>query len=334
MNTPKISVIVPVYNVERYLPKCIESILSQTFTDFELLLIDDGSTDGSGKICDAYAEKDSRIRVFHQENRGVSAARNLGIDEAAAEWICFVDSDDWVERTYLSDLYGDGLVQKESLVYQQVFVDYGMCQEPKNIQKGFPNIILYESFLEEQICEYKILDDFFVLAKMFSKDLIMKNGIRFCENITISEDVTFLRTCLQYVKEIHLRASFSYHYMKRDIITLSNKARSSEEWLRVSDAIMKANLGILDRFPRLDAEYVRKVFTLNGLLQLYYACINVNKDNYFSVFNYVRGKKHLFDEFFFSFNIEQRLFKSLFFMRWIPCYCKFLAIRIYMRNFR
>ena len=89
-----ISVIVPVYNTEQYLPRCIESILSQSFTDFELLLIDDGSTDGSGKICDAYAEKDNRIRVFHKENGGVSSARNMGLDEAKGEWVYFVDSDD------------------------------------------------------------------------------------------------------------------------------------------------------------------------------------------------------------------------------------------------
>ena len=81
----KISVIVPVYNTVHYLPRCIDSILSQSFTDFELLLIDDGSIDGSGQICDAYAEKDNRIRVFHKENGGVSSARNVGLDNAKGE---------------------------------------------------------------------------------------------------------------------------------------------------------------------------------------------------------------------------------------------------------
>ena len=97
----KISVIVPVYNTAQFLPRCIESILSQSFTDFELLLIDDGSTDGSGKICDAYAEKDNRIRVFHKENGGVSSARNLGLDNARGEWVTFVDSDDYVSPVIL-----------------------------------------------------------------------------------------------------------------------------------------------------------------------------------------------------------------------------------------
>ena len=78
---PEVSIIVPIYNTEKYLPRCIDSILGQTYKDFELLLIDDGSTDNSGKICDEYAEKDSRIRVFHKENGGVSSARNLGFDQ-------------------------------------------------------------------------------------------------------------------------------------------------------------------------------------------------------------------------------------------------------------
>lgn len=100
-----ISVIVPVYNVEPYLRQCIDSILAQTYTDFELILVDDGSPDNCGAICDEYAEKDNRIRVIHQKNGGVSAARNAGIDIATGEYISFVDSDDWVHPEYLAYLY-------------------------------------------------------------------------------------------------------------------------------------------------------------------------------------------------------------------------------------
>lgn len=100
-----ISVIVPVYNVEKYLPQCIDSILAQTYTDFELIIVDDGSTDRSGQICDEYKDKDSRVYVVHQENRGVSAARNVGIDMAKGEYIAFVDSDDYVSGEYLEKLY-------------------------------------------------------------------------------------------------------------------------------------------------------------------------------------------------------------------------------------
>ena len=101
---PKISVIVPVYKAEKYLHRCVDSILSQTFTDFELILVNDGSPDNCGAICDEYAQKDNRVRVFHKENGGVSSARNLGLDNAKGEWITFVDSDDWLKPGCLEQL--------------------------------------------------------------------------------------------------------------------------------------------------------------------------------------------------------------------------------------
>ena len=104
MTQPTISIIVPVYNSEKYLGACIDSILSQYFRDFELILVDDGSRDSSPHICDDYTQKDSRVKVIHKENGGVSAARNDGLDIAKGEYVTFIDSDDWVERDYLSTL--------------------------------------------------------------------------------------------------------------------------------------------------------------------------------------------------------------------------------------
>ncbi|MCR2822025.1 glycosyltransferase family 2 protein [Lederbergia panacisoli] len=102
---PIISIIVPVYNVQSYLPRCINSILDQTFSDFELLLINDGSTDNSGNICDEYSKKDSRIIVIHKENGGVSSARNVGIDAAKGEYLAFIDSDDFIHQKMYEILY-------------------------------------------------------------------------------------------------------------------------------------------------------------------------------------------------------------------------------------
>lgn len=99
-----VSIIIPVYNVEPYLCKCLDSILNQTYRNLEVLIIDDGSTDGSGEICDEY-RKDERVRVFHTENRGLSSARNLGLDEAHGDWVCFVDSDDWIELNAVEYLF-------------------------------------------------------------------------------------------------------------------------------------------------------------------------------------------------------------------------------------
>ena len=101
---PMISVIVPIYNVEKYLARCIDSILAQTFSDFELLLIDDGSTDDSRRIADGYAAKDARVRVCHRQNGGVTSARATGVKQSEGEWICFIDSDDYVDADYLKTL--------------------------------------------------------------------------------------------------------------------------------------------------------------------------------------------------------------------------------------
>ena len=105
----RISVIVPVYKVENYLHRCVDSILGQSFADFELILVDDGSPDNCGSICDAYAVKDSRIRVIHQENGGLSAARNAGIDwvfaHSDSQWLTFIDSDDWIHGSFLQILH-------------------------------------------------------------------------------------------------------------------------------------------------------------------------------------------------------------------------------------
>ncbi len=106
---PKISIIVPVYNVEAYLDRCVQSVLNQTFTDFELILVDDGSPDNCPAMCDEYVQKDTRVVVIHQENGGLSAARNVGIDWAFAnsdsEWLAFIDSDDWIHPQYLELMY-------------------------------------------------------------------------------------------------------------------------------------------------------------------------------------------------------------------------------------
>lgn len=105
MNNPLVSVVVPVYNVASYLEQCLDSVVNQTYKNLEIILVDDGSTDGSGAICDRYAEKDSRIQVIHKENGGLSSARNVGLERITGEWALFVDSDDWIELNTLELLF-------------------------------------------------------------------------------------------------------------------------------------------------------------------------------------------------------------------------------------
>lgn len=120
-----ISIIIPVYNIEKYIEKCLDSILDQTYEDFEVIIVDDGSTDSSGQICDSYARTDNRIKVIHIKNGGASKARNIGIEYSSGDWITFVDGDDYIESTMLAELHKE-LCEKNLDV---VFCDFRMVSE-------------------------------------------------------------------------------------------------------------------------------------------------------------------------------------------------------------
>lgn len=128
MSNISVSIIVPVYKAEAYLHRCLDSILAQTFTDWELLLVDDGSPDRSGVICDEYAAKDDRIRVFHKENGGVSSARQKGQDEAQGEYTIHADPDDWVEPTMLEELYKKAKADDADMVICDYYMNDGENQ--------------------------------------------------------------------------------------------------------------------------------------------------------------------------------------------------------------
>ena len=179
-----ISIIVPVYNTEKYLDRCIQSILSQTYTDFELLLINDGSTDSSGAICDKYAEQDSRVRVFHKENGGVSSARNVGLDNAKGEWVTFCDSDDWVENCWL-DTFVDNSENTDLVVqgFNNVGL-YNLYEFPLTSFSGDVKEALHLLF-ENKVVGYTFI-------KLFKRKFLEKYNIKFNETIKFREDEDFL----------------------------------------------------------------------------------------------------------------------------------------------
>lgn len=133
---PPVSIVVPVYNVSRYLPQCLESVLSQTYQNIEVLIVDDGSTDGSGSICDRFAERDPRIRVIHTDNRGLSAARNLGLESISGAFISFIDSDDWIEPNTVETLVKAALQTKADVVTMKACMEYvGKTSYPRVVKK-------------------------------------------------------------------------------------------------------------------------------------------------------------------------------------------------------
>lgn len=205
----KISVIVPVYNTEKYLRRCIDSILAQTYTDFELLLIDDGSTDASGVICDEYAKQDSRVRVFHKPNGGVSSARNLGLDNACGEWITFCDADDYVYPEWLQNYDIEG-VSDEDLINQgaksnaDIFRDTNLVSELSFSFDGSPSEFIEES-TQNGLFGY-------LWIKCFRKDIIEERQIRFDIDVGFQEDELFITEYLKHATNIKSVNKIGYYY--------------------------------------------------------------------------------------------------------------------------
>lgn len=203
-----ISVIIPVYNTERYIKRCLDSLLSQNQKDFELILVDDGSTDQSGTICDEYASRDSRIKVFHKNNGGVSSARNVGLDNVSGDWIAFVDADDYVDEDYLTipKMYEScDVVQKG---YRRVYEGKNKMSSLVSRPKGI-------------ISNQKDLDRFFVnyhtyalWNKLFKSTLL--KGCTFNTEISIGEDFLYFLNFYRKIERYAFTDIGCYYYLDRE----------------------------------------------------------------------------------------------------------------------
>lgn len=203
-----ISVIIPVYNAESTLNRCITSILKQDFQDYEILLIDDGSSDGSGAICEQFADFDERIRVFHKQNGGVSSARNLGLKNARGKWITFIDADDYIEP----DFFPAKIDETDSLVIVNfkttVSENYTEYLSPKKIsgEKNIKHFINENLHLDILRCPW---------SKFFSYEIITSNHIEFDERFFIGEDTLFVMSYLLFCNIIRISKKGLYRYYKR-----------------------------------------------------------------------------------------------------------------------
>lgn len=208
-SVPQISIIVPVYNAERWLRRCIDSILDQTHTDFELLLIDDGSTDASFTICEEYASFDCRIRVFHKFNGGASSARNLGLDNAQGLWITFCDADDYVYPEWLANFnLQEG--QNYDLLTQGMKTDkpfFGIEKLQK--ESGFDFSGTPINFLDEA-CEHYLLG--YNVIKAFRKKIIKDYDLKFNEKLWLREDEAFFLEYISHCKKIKSSKEAGYFY--------------------------------------------------------------------------------------------------------------------------
>lgn len=218
MSEAKISIIIPVYNVEKYIERCVESLLRQTFEDIEIILVNDGSKDNGGRLCDEMARKDARIKVFHQENQGVSVARNTGISNASADYIIFVDSDDFVAPTMCERLYKIITEKDCELVVCQAFETDSeeLISYPE--EKDLPAPVV----LDRDAGVFKManpLANYCVpWGKIYKKDLVLN-----CEypvGVPMAQDLHFVYSYFAYCKKIAFTEEKLYYYFAREDSTV------------------------------------------------------------------------------------------------------------------
>ena len=233
MDNPKISVIIPVYNVEPYLRRCLDSVIGQTYANLEILLVDDGSTDGSSVVCDEYREMDSRMLVIHKENGGVSSARNAGLETATGEWISFVDADDCIEPDLYEYLYG--LAEK----YGADVAQCAMCAEGKDTtevlfstQSGSD----YYGLSSESLVSFSNS----VCNKLYRTNSM--EGIRFGCDYPIGEDYLFNAEVIVRTERFVFGAEAKYRYMLWD-----DSASHAVPTLRALESIRRTSLLAVER---------------------------------------------------------------------------------------
>ena len=243
---PKISVIVPVYNANKYLTS-IGCILEQTYKNFELILVDDGSTDGSGEACDNYAKKDSRVKVIHKKNAGASEARNTGIEFSSEELITFIDADDSISHDYL-----ETLVHDYSNADNPDFVVQGMIQKwpdhntTFSIQDG-----IYDLSTDKgaKFFENVKLNDFSgPVCKLYRRSILNAHHIRFSHNIIYAEDFDFMLRYLMHCKMIVASSATNYFYMMHGG-SVSSKIYEFDKELSGLRQLYSSYNAIVDRFP-------------------------------------------------------------------------------------
>lgn len=229
----KFSIILPVYNAGQYLRNAVSSVLRQSYTEWELILVDDGSSDGSGTECDSYLEQDTRIRVIHQTNKGVSSARNAGLDIAEGEYILFLDSDDYFEENALC-LIAERMIGTDiDMIVFDYFVDVSGCSYRYSIAETSKEDVLYRDYIESKIMPGMLnLCDFseggvnvqpFIWNKVYKRKIIEEHGIRFNEELRKWEDKIFQLLYIKWTNSVLFLEGGLYHYVQADKERLSSK---------------------------------------------------------------------------------------------------------------
>lgn len=300
MKNPLISIIVPVYNAEQYLKECLDSICQQTFTDFELILINDGSTDASGRICDEFAWKDPRIRVFHEHNGGVSVARNIGLDNTKGEWIAFIDADDRLLPKALDHLYNATI----SIDVDIVLAGSNMLVDGKIIP-----YYVYKPLQSSEVLKY--IDQQALWGYLIRARVIHDNNIRFISGLAYSEDIVFLsEVAIKSRLILHIaECVYIYRCHNSSACAARDGVMRSGHQFHAAYALMKLADNELDNQKRK--------YLINKKKKLIYDGCNIFVSLSFSYANYLKYEK-LYLQFFngrFSLFLNTMIARATFLRR-------------------
>jgi len=250
MNEIAISVIVPIYNMEKLMRKCLDSILTQTFHNYECLLIDDGSTDGSPAICDEYASQDPRFKAYHKPNGGLSDARNFGLAHAKGEYTIFFDPDDWVDSDCLKDMYAKAVETNADMVMCDIYYN---DQYREFYQKQEPSSLNHKEVLKDLVMG-KIAG--FTVTKLIRNSLYQRYNIKYPDDIYGCEDQYTMCALLMNNIQISYLPKAYYHYMQYRNDTLSR--RYDETTFHNNNMIRECFYNLLKDTPYGEYVYMKK----------------------------------------------------------------------------
>lgn len=260
-----VSIVIPVYNVMKYLNGCLESIKAQTYEDWECILIDDGSTDNSGYICDEYSERDSRFKVFHIPNGGVGNARNLGIEKISGKWVAFIDSDDTISPTYIESLVDAAENYNSDLTVTRYSIENENTSQIKdyNFIPGF--------FLRQEMGTFflKQTHHFFYSScyKLYKAEILLKNPIRFATDINLGEDLLFSTSFLSYITSVAFINGGKYCYLQHKGSLIQRERKFTETYSLYQQFLNIYSKEIYGRFSKaMDLYLGRELVTLLELV--------------------------------------------------------------------
>lgn len=271
----RISVIIPVYNAEKTIARCINSMLYQTYENWELLLINDGSTDNSAIICGSYSKIDRRIKLYNKENAGVSSARNYGLQHATGEWVVFIDSDDYVEPNYLKDFFMcSGPITISSIVIQGMIRDSGYSSSP---------LTFNNSIYEKERVLWGMIDNLLFTfgapyCKLYNRELLRQSRISFPLEYSYGEDTIFFLRYMQYVDTLFLVSSNNYHYVDAGQNSLSQKNHDVGQLKAYFNDYLDSLFALMNNYHHSADLIVFNKTNINGIIKK--ILLNMFSNNY------------------------------------------------------